>query len=315
MSPDQLQERLLDYLELRRTLAIPLGRNAAVLSDFVAFVEKHCDSQPVTTQLALDWLDFYSAQRKLTNLSGQLSLVRKFLMYVSSSIDGTEVPDIGLLAARGRGKPFVFTSAEVEAMLDAAGSFGPVGSFFPVTLKAVLGVMACTGLRVSEALKLNREHVMPKSNPADLVILESKFQKSRLVPLHPTAAKQLSLYAGHRELLGYSRFTAAFFVNHGGLRLAYPELLKVFRTIMNQLALKPRGGSRQPTLHSLRHTFAVTRLRRWHEENIDVRAYLAHLSAYLGHVDIRETYWYLTATPELLVSATKRFGKTEEDAR
>ena len=312
MSPHQLQERLKDYVDLRQVLGMPLGKRAAVLNDFVAFVEVHCDSQPVTAQLSLDWLDAYSAQRKLTNLSGHLSLVRQFLMYVSSSIDGTEVPDIGLLAARRRGKPFVFTPAEVEAMLKAAGSMGPVGSFFPMALKATLGVMACTGLRVSEALKLNREQVMPKTNPAALVILESKFQKSRLVPLHPTAAKQLSIYAEHRELLGYSRFTSAFFVSRCGVRLSYPELRKAFRTIMEQLDLKPRGGSRQPTLHSLRHTFAVNRLRRWNEENVDVRARLAHLATYLGHVDIRETYWYLTATPELLVGATKRFAKAED---
>ena len=217
MSPGQLRERLHDYVELRHALGIPLGKNAALLSDFVTFVDDNCDSQPVTTQLALDWLDSDCKQNRIAQANVKLSIVRQFLMYVSSAIDGTEVPDMGLLAARRRRKPFVFTPAEVEAMLEATNSFGPAGSFLRITLKAVLGVLACTGLRVSEALKLNREHVMPRSNPTDLIVLESKFRKSRLVPLHPTAAKQLSTYAGHRELLGYSRFTPAFFVTNAGM--------------------------------------------------------------------------------------------------
>jgi integrase len=196
-------------------------------------------------------------------------------------------------------------------MLEAADSVGPIRSFLRVTLRAVLGLMACTGLRVSEALKLNREHVMPKSNPNDLLILESKFRKSRLVPLHPGAAKQLLIYTRDRELLGYGRLTSAFFVSDRGRRLNHSEMAKAFREITSKLGLQPRGGSKQPTLRSLRHTFAVNRLRRWHEENVDVRAKLAHLATYLGHVDVRETYWYLSATPELLTSAGRLFSNPE----
>jgi integrase/recombinase XerD len=138
----------------------------------------------------------------------------------------------------------VLTPDEVGSMLEAADSVGRVGSFQRVTLRAVLGPMACTGLRVSEALKLNREHVMPKSNPADLLILESKSRKSRLVPLHPTAAKQLSAYAGQRELLGYERLTTAFFVSDDGRRLDHSELARAFREITIKLGLQPRGGSK-----------------------------------------------------------------------
>jgi integrase/recombinase XerD len=229
-------------------------------------------------------------------------------MHVSSAIPGTEVPDVGLLAGYRRPKPFVFTLAEVAAILEAAASSGPTGSFLRVTLPAVLGLMACTGLRVSEALKLNREHVMPKGNPKDLLVLETKFHKSRLVPLHSTTAKQLSIYAGHRELLGYSRHTSAFFVSDYGRRLTQMELLDSFRRIVDALGIRARDGGKRPTLQSLRHTFAVTRLRTWHEANVDVRSRLIHLSTYLGHADVRDTYWYLSATPELLSAAGARFS-------
>jgi site-specific recombinase XerD len=313
MTPGELRERLKDYLELRRALGIPLHGNANVLADFVGYVDEHCDSQPVVTRLTMDWLDRYATEHKSKTPSAQLSLVRQFLMYVSSAVPGTEVPDIGLIAGYRRSKPFVFAPAECEAILEATDFVGTTGSFLRVTFKAILGLMMCTGLRVAEAIDLNRDHVMPRSNPRDLIVLEGKFGKSRLVPLHPTTAKQMSIYAGHRELLGYSRLTPAFFVSDYGRRLSHSELADTFRGIVDQLGLKARNGSANPKLRSLRHTFAITRLRRWHEENIDAKARLAHLATYLGHVDVRETYWYLSATPELLTAAGKRFDGADSN--
>lgn len=307
MSPEELRERLKDYLELRKALGIPLRDRTPVLTDFVNYVDEHCDSQPVVTRLTMDWLDRYAAEHKAKRPSAQLSVVRQFLMHVSSAIPGTEVPDIGLVASYRRSKPFVFTPAECEAILDSTDFVGATGSFLRVTLKAILGLMMCTGMRVSEGINLNRDHVMPKSNPRELTVLESKFRKSRMVPLHPTVVKQMAVYAGHRELLGYGRLTPAFFVSDYGRRISYSELSDAFSGIIDQLGLKARNGSTNPTLRSLRHTFAVTRLRRWHEENIDVKTRLPHLATYLGHVDVRETYWYLSATPELLAAAAKSF--------
>ena len=275
MTPGRLREHLRVYAELRRAVGIPLGRNVLVLGEFVDYPDEQYDSEPVTTQLALDWVDDWSGKHKISYPGAVLTLVRQFLMYVSSANRRHRSPryrparcDIGLLAAKKRGKPFVFTADEIKAMLQAAESFDSPGSFFPVTLKAILGLMASTGLRLSEALKLNREHVMPRTNPGDPLILESKFCKSRLVPLHPTTARQLAIYTGHRELLGYSRLTPAFFVTGHGSRLSHTTLLNAFRKIMDQLGLQARGGSKRPTLHSLRHSFAVNRLRTWHEQNI-----------------------------------------------
>lgn len=224
MSPEELRERLNDYTELRKALGIPPGHRAPVLSDFVNYVDEHCDSQPVVTRLTMDWLDRYAAEHKVKRPGAQLSMVQQFLMHVSSAIPGTEVPDIGLVAGYRRSKPFVFPPAECEAILDATDFVATTGSFLRVTLKAIPGLMMCTGMRVSEGIKLNRDHVMPKSNPRELMVLESKFRKSRLVPLHPTVVKQMSVYAGHRELLGYRRLPQA---DAGFLRqrLRSPDLL------------------------------------------------------------------------------------------
>lgn len=130
MTPGRLREQLRVYAELRRAVGIPLGRNVLVLGDFVDYVDQHCDADPVTTQLALDWVDDWSGKHKLAYPGTLLTIVRQFLMYVSSAIEGTEVPDIGLLGAKKRGKPFVFTADEIAAMMQTAELFGSPGSFF-----------------------------------------------------------------------------------------------------------------------------------------------------------------------------------------
>jgi integrase len=148
---------------------------------------------------------------------------------------------------------------------------------------------------------------MPRSSPDTLLIREAKFHKSRIVPLHQTTAEQLRVYAGHGELMGYGLQTSAFFVSRHGGRLAYDTLRQRFRTLVDRAGIRPREKCNKPTIHSLRHTFVVSRLRRWHEEGVDVERRLAHLATYLGHVDFRETYWYMTVTPELLMAATTDF--------
>jgi hypothetical protein len=153
----------------------------------------------------------------------------------------------------------------------------------------------------------DRLAVMPRNSPETLLIREAKFHKSRIVPLHPTTAEQLRVYAGHRELMGYGLQTTAFFVSSHGGRLTYQTLRKRFRTLLDKAGVRPRERCTKPTIHSLRHTFVASRLPCWHEEGVDVERRLVHLATYLGHVDVRETYWYMTVTPELLSAATTDF--------
>ena len=300
-----LTARLTAYLDLRRALGVKMEGDARVLEDFVRFIHERGDIASITSKMVFDWLEGRK-QPGMRTAAQRLSSVRQFLLYVSAALPETQVPEVRVLAGYRRPTPFVFTAEEIEALLKCAAEFEP-GRFSSVVVHTLLGLLAATGLRVSEALGLDRPDVMPRSSPDTMLIREAKFHKSRIVPLHPTTAEQLRIYAGHRELMGCGLQTSAFFVSSHGGRLSYDTLRQRFHTFVEKAGIRPREKCNKPTVHSLRHTFVVSRLRRWHEEGVDVERRLAHLATYLGHVDVRETYWYMTVTPELLTAATTDF--------
>jgi integrase/recombinase XerD len=307
MKLQELEQRLMTYLHLRAALGTAVGSESKVLESFVAFAGREGDGGTVTSKVVFDWLETMKAQQSAGVSARRLVLVRQFLLHLSAAIPETQVPHVGLLTGYKRQTPFLFTPQELELLLKSAADFRP-GKFCSVVLHTILGLIAATGLRASEALGLDRQDVMPRSSPNTILIRETKFGKNRLVPIHDSTAEQLRVYAGHRELLGFSLHTPAFFVSRHRRRLSYGSLLKSFRVLVQTIGLRARNGSNEPTLHSLRHSFVVTRLRSWHEAGLDVETRLAHLATYLGHVDFRETYWYMTATPELLAAAAADFA-------
>lgn len=309
MTQADLEQHLVHYLELRSAFGHPIGGESKWLSRFVDYLAApgQPPNQPATAQLVFDWLDMVMPPDATPlNRSRRLSLIRQFLEYLSAADPSTQLPELRLFAGRRRPKPFLFTTDEIGRILAEASRWRP-GDFASVVLHTAIGLIAATGLRASEALGLDRNDVMPRDKPGLLVIRESKFGKSRLVPVHPSVAQQLSTYAGQRELLGYGADTRAFFVSRQRGRLSYFTLARAFGEILRKLGIGARNGSASPTLHSLRHTFVVTRLRRWNEEGIDVKTRLGHLATYLGHIGFQETFWYVSGTPELLVSATSAF--------
>jgi integrase len=189
----------------------------------------------------------------------------------------------------------------------AAATAPPRGTLRPITLSTLIGLLASTGLRVGEAVRLTMADVCLDEEPANLRVLQTKFRKSRIVPLHPTTAAALGHYCLQRQNLGYHARSDAFLVTErSGFHC--PGLLNQwFAGLTRRLGLWPTDGGRRPCLHSLRHTFAVRRLEAWHAEGRDVSALLPSLSVYLGHVRPQDTYWYLTATPTLLRLAGTRF--------
>jgi integrase len=295
---------LATYLELRRTLGTKLAADAGPLQEFVKFISDRKISGPVTTSLVFDWLE--AQTQPVGRAARRLGSVRQFLLYLSATFPDTQVPEFRLLATYRRPTPFLFSDEEIERLLKCAAEPG-ASCFSSVVTHTILGLLAATGLRVSEALGLDRSDVMPRNSPDTVLIREAKFHKSRIVPLHNTTTEQLRVYAGHRELMGYGRETSAFFVSTHGNRLAYDTLRQRFHILLDKAGIQPRERSNRPTIHSLRHTFVVSRLRRWHEEGVDVERRLSHLATYLGHADFRDTYWYMTVTPELLTAATAGF--------
>jgi integrase len=177
----------------------------------------------------------------------------------------------------------------------------------PHTLSTLIGLLASTGLRIGEAIRLRVDHVKLEVDPPQLHILETKFHKSRIVPLHPSTAEHLRHYSEQRADLHYDGLSDAFFVSEQGGHLNHLALHNWFARLCQRLAMKPTDGGRGPCLTSFRHTFAVTRMQRWYQQGLDVQALLPHLSIYLGHVKPQESYWYLTSAPELLSAAAQRF--------
>lgn len=306
MNSNDLNFQLDTYLGLRRALGYGRsGWEAKLLRQLADFLATQTPEAPITSRLVLDWLDSNFRDSSPSLNARRLDAVRQFLTYLSAAVPDTEIPELRLFARYPRPKPFLFSPGETESLLHAATASWQEGSLLPSTLQTVLGLLACTGLRAGEALALDLVDVVLDVKPAHLCIREAKFHKTRLVPLHPTAVMHLTAYARQRANL--LRSSTAFFVEDDGQRLRYETLRSSFRRLLLQLGLAERDGCSRPTLHSLRHSFAVTRLTRWHEEGIDVRTRLVHLATYLGHGDVRDTYWYLTATSELLRAAAQHF--------
>jgi len=218
----------------------------------------------------------------------------------------TQIPPPGLLGpAHRRLTPYIYTSQELFDLMQAAANLNMGEGLRPATIQNLLGLLSATGLRISEALHLSRADIDFESNL--LVVKETKFNKSRHVPLHPTTVDALKDYARFRDKSVPVTFgTDAFFILDKGYPLTYRHALYSFQTIRRQMAWRKK---RLPRIHDLRHTFACNRLLSWYEEGIDVNNAILMLSVYLGHAKVTDTYWYLTGIPSLMSIAADRFER------
>jgi integrase/recombinase XerD len=312
MNPDALHRSLASYLALREALGFRVHPAKLLLTDFVHYVSTQNVAGPIRAQLAIDWACSGSATRGPGGQAARLSLVRGFLSFLRASTPDTEVPAHGLLATARRPFPYLFTATEIRHLLEATQTMRPRHSLRPLVWQTLIGLLASTGLRVGEALRLTIGDVLLETEPPHLRIVETKFRKSRLVPLHPTTADHLSSYARQRRALGYNTLSNVFFMAENGKALDQSCVWLSFRRLTRRIGLRPREGGRHPSLHCLRHTFAVARLREWYRTGVEVQAMVPHLSVYLGHLRPQESYWYLTATPELLLAAAERFQRYAE---
>ena len=306
MRPGEMRSRLDRYVALRRALGFEAHTEKRLLRDFVAFAEQRGLDGCVHAQLAVDWACATAQHAGVGAPARRLSFVRGFLTHLHAAVPDVEVPAHGLLASARRPAPYIYAAHEIDALLAAAGALGPRGLLRPFTYSTLLGLLASTGLRIGEAVRLRIGDVRLDEHPPCLLVREAKFHKSRLVPLHPTTADALHAYAAERRRLGYDGLTDTFFVSEHPGPLHASNARRVFGALARRVGLRPPHGP-GPRLHDLRHTFAVQRLLAWYREGADVHARLPELSVYLGHVCPEDTYWYLTATPELLGTAAERF--------
>ena len=299
MTGDDLRSELDRYLALKTGLGQERQRLERSLWAFVDYLNTHSMDGEISNQLVLDWV--CSTQCGPAGLRLRLSRARGFLHYLRASLPETQVPEFNLIAGATRPNPYIYSQAEISALIKAAELLG--GLLRPHTHATFIGLLAGSGLRMGEAIRLKDTDVSLDQNPAVITVRESKFKKSRLVPLHPTVGEKLNAY---RKRKGRSE---SFFIDDRG-RALHPSLVReAFVTIRKRANITTTADGRHPTLHALRHTFAVNRLLGWYQEGRDINRWLPHLSVYMGHAKPEYTYWYLTATPELLRQASDVFQR------
>jgi integrase len=296
---NRLQRALEDYLRVRRALGFRLEREASWLPQFVAFLAAQ-RSSCITAALALRWA-VASPSGAPGPAQARLRMVRGFARYLAAFDPRTEVPSSELLPARpsARPIPYIYADQEVCALIQATHTLQGLKA---TTYATLIGLLAVTGMRVGEAIALNRDAIdEPRSV---LVIQDGKFGKSRELVVHPTTTAALRAYAVARDRALPRPGSRGLLLSLSGRRLLYKNVHPCFMRLIRAAGLAKRRP--RPRLHDLRHTFAVTTLVRWYRDGVDVEARLPALSTYLGHVAPSSTYWYLTATPELLELARQR---------
>jgi integrase/recombinase XerD len=213
MSTDLLETHMAAYLSLRESLGFQMRAEKLLLPEFVAFVNTQGINGPIRAEMALEWACQGSAHRGPSGAAQRLSIARGFLTYLQAAMPDTEVPDYGLLPRPRRSKPYLFTPSQVTALFEAAQGRQPWGALRPYTLSTLIGLLASTGLRIGKAIRLQIGDVKLDRDPPQLHILETKFHKSRIVPLHPSTAAQLHLYRERRARWHYDALAEAFLVS------------------------------------------------------------------------------------------------------
>lgn len=296
-----------DYLRLRRSLGFKLERSGLLLVQFHQYLQQK-NIAAITVEVMVDWAILPGGNRQWHG--ARLGTLRSFARWAHVFDSTIEVPPAGLLPAQGeRLVAFVYSSEEITALMAAASEIRT--PLVAATYRTLIGLLATTGLRVGEAIRANRRDL----TQGVLTVADTKFGKTRLVPLHPTTVAVLEDYARLRdEILGQVP-TDALFVSLAGTRLIYKNVAFVFHRLVGKARILPRSSRCRPRLHDLRHTFAVSTMLDAYRHDRNAAEVLPVLSTYLGHASPGSTYWYLQADPHLLAAAAERRSPAGEAVR
>lgn len=292
-----------EYLAVRQAMGFKLHEESRLLPRYIDFLEDQGEVF-ITTDLAVRWATQCRAAQP-AEWAKRLRFVRVFARYRSATDPRTQIPPTGLLPYRARrAEPYIYSDDEINRLLQAAGQlYSPTGLRAHTYVNA-LGLLAVTGMRISELVALDNEDV--DLAHGQLTIRDAKFGKSRWLPLHPTTQQALQRYVQRRDQQYPIPCSSGFFVSEQGAQLTSCTVRATFVQLSRQIGLRGPTDSHGPRLHDFRHHFAVQTLLRWYQEGADVEQHLPELSTYLGHVKVSDTYWYLSATPELLQLALQR---------
>jgi integrase/recombinase XerD len=303
----KLSIALEEYLKVRRALGYKLYAQGRQLRQFVEFADR-AGADFITPELALKWA-MQSTKAQPIWRARRLGMVRQFARHCSAADPRTAVPSPDLLPYQyRRPAPYIYRDEQITQLLEAAQRLPSRMGLRSRTYTTLLGLYVVTGMRCNEALQLDRDDV-------DLIdgvvtIRNTKFGKSRYVPLHPTAKLALQRYAAHRDRICRKPASPSFFLSERGTRPSQAAVEETFVKLSCQIGLRRNGDSRGPRIHDLRHRFATATLLRWYRRGVDVEKHLPELSTYIGHARVIDTYWYLTSTPELLHYALGRVERS-----
>lgn len=313
MSAPTIMKRARTFLAERRRLGFQARNPGYALISFARFVERRRHRGPLTVALMAEWARLDKAQRGTAEAwARRLKILRPFTRWMRQFEPRTAIPNESIFGpVPGRVAPHIYRDEEIVALLAAARTLHPRGGLRPATFETVFGLLASTGLRVSEALALRDADV--DLTTGILTVRRTKFAKSRLVPLHWSTVEALARYRRRRCRSASTSAQMPFFIGSRGRRLGQAlgqrQVHRVFIELRNQLGWINRGATDGPRLHQLRHSFAVKRLLLWHRQGIDLNQAILSLCTYLGHTKISNTYWYLSAVPELMALVGKRFER------
>lgn len=285
------------YLQVRRIMGFKLKETERLLNRYFRFLDdNHCVSHTLTS--ALEWVGSGSTPGVQSKRANAL---RHFVRWAQAFEPTLELIPKGLAPfTTSRSSPYIYTSAEIAALMDHAARIAD--PFRAATYWTALGLLACTGMRVGEVLDLDRDDI----RDGLVHINESKFGKSRIIPIDPSTATVLENYRILREAEFPRPATEAFFVSLNGTRLIYKNVHRTVHQFVQDAGIEAIAEDQRPRIHDLRHTFATHTIRDAYLTGLDPARILPILATYLGHVNIQNTYWYLEAEPGLLNAAASR---------
>jgi integrase len=290
-----------DYLRLRRALGFRLEREELLLGQFCSYLEA-AGAATVTTGLAIDWARL-PARAQPAQWAKRLGVIHRFAAWLSVLGPQAEIPPAGVFPARrNRPAPYLWTGEQVRGLLTGARAVR--SPLLAASLEALFGLLAVSGMRIGEAVALQRADV--SLDAGVITVREAKHGRERLVPLHPSTTGALRRYAAERDRLCPRPRSGTFFLSSAGTALDRSGTGKHFRKITTAAGI--RTDTARPRVHDLRHSFAVRTLAGWTRPGNSADANIALLSAYLGHVSPADTYWYLSASPELMELAALRLA-------
>ena len=294
------------YLAQQRRLGYSLVSEGHQLQNFAAFAEKQKNESAMTVTLALRWANLAPSGSDIA-IARRFGLLRPFSRYLSiRDIDSVILPTHFIGPTHRRLPPYIFSDSDIARLMDAANNLTPENGLRPVTMKTLIGLLVSTGLRPGEAVRLRCQDI--ELSKGKMTIHNSKGWKQRVIPMSSSAVNALKAYNMLRNRLNPLSHTGAFFEFDRSQPLNMRSADYAFGILREAIGLSVKLNGRSPRLYDLRHTFVCRRVIAWYKAGDNVDCQVTQLSRYLGHKKVSDTYWYLTAIPELMACAAKRFS-------